>query len=288
MKTTWVMLQMHGVSKRPQEVTFSNYNPLADMPAKRITAHKFLSRTLTALPPGTLQAREGKIFFTSRQDFTSLTGPIVKLFTNFFCAMFQLQDTSISAVTEALSSLVCMVNFDPSSADEILSGIGSIDPQSFTKQVAKTRLELFNLIEELLGGRSGQALQARHKGSEHLLKFMELAGRERDPTNLLRWFRILSTTLRQSNLSKEVADAVFDSFSPFFPISIRKSTATSPEVTEQQLKDALSSCFAANGRLAHRTIPFLVEKLDGGATMTAAVKVSHKVSESISPSALSR
>lgn len=207
----------------------------------------------------------------------------MKLFTKFFCAMYQLQDTSISAVTEALASLVCMDNFDPSSADDILSSIGSIDPQNFTKQLAKTRLELFNLIERLLDGRSGQALQARHKGSEHLLKFMELAGRERDPTNLLRWFRILNTTLRQSNLSKEVADAVFDSFSPFFPISIRKSTATSPEVTEQQLKDSLSSCFAANGRLAHRTIPFLVEKLDGGATMTAAVKVSRMAPQAINP-----
>lgn len=211
----------------------------------------------------------------------SLIWPTVKLFTKFFCAMYQLQDTSISAVTEALASLVCMDNFDPSSADEILSSIGSIEPQNFTKQLAKTRLELFNLIEVLLGGRSCQALQARHKGSEHLLKFMELAGRERDPTNLLRWFRILNTTLRQCHLSKEVADAVFGSFSPFFPISIRKSTATSPEITEQQLKDALSSCFAANGQLAHRTIPFLLGKLDGGATMTAAVKVSRLVSEEI-------
>lgn len=207
---------------------------------------------------------------------------IVKLFTKFFCAMYQLQGTSIAAVTEALTSLARMDNFDPSSADEILTNIGSIDPQNFTKQLAKTRLDMFNLIEALLSGRSGQILQTRHKNSDHLLTFMELAGRERDPSNLMQWFRILNNTLRKSNLSKEVADAVFDSFSPFFPISIRKSTATSPDVTEQQLKDALSSCFAANGQLAHRTFPFLLEKLDGGVTMTAAVKVCLTVSRSIS------
>lgn len=204
-----------------------------------------------------------------------LTEYVVKLFTNFFCAMYQLQDASISAVTEALNSLVSMDKFDSTSADAILSSIGSIEHENFTKQVAKTRLEIFKLIESLLSGRSGRALQSRHKDSEHLLTFLELAGRERDPFNLLQWFRMLSTSLRQSNLSNKVADAVFDSFSPFFPISIRMSTATGPEVTEKQLKEALSSCFAANGQLAHRAIPFLVGKLDDSSSLTAWAKVSY-------------
>lgn len=198
--------------------------------------------------------------------------------------MYQLQDANISAVTEALTSLAWMDKFDPSSADAVLSSIGSIEHETFTKQVAKTRREIFELIEALLSGRPGQALQSRHKNSEHLLTFLELAGRERDPFNLLQWFRMLSTALRQSNLSKEVADAVFDSFSPFFPISIRMSTATGPEVTEKQLKDALSSCFAANGRLAHRTIPFLVGKLDDSSSLTAWAKVSYLIPEIVKPS----
>lgn len=187
--------------------------------------------------------------------------------------MFQLQDANISAATEALTSLVWMDNFDLAGSEDVLTTIGSMNPETYTKQVAKTRLEILQLTKILLSGQCGTYLKSKYEGSGHLLKVLGLAGRERDPYNLLRWFRDLNTVLKQSDLSKEVADAVFECFSPFFPISIRRSTATGPEVTEQQLKDALNSCFSANARLAHRTIPFLVEKLDGSASLTAAAKV---------------
>ncbi|KAJ1307911.1 hypothetical protein OPQ81_001988 [Rhizoctonia solani] len=222
---------------------------------KTARAHKFISRTLNALPKATLQVRE------------------VKLFLSFFKSMYQLQGASIPAATEALTSLVWMDKFDCSLSEDLLVTIGSMDPEDYTKQLAKTRSEILQLLKLLLTGKCGAYLQRRHPGSEHLLQVLGLAGKERDPSNLLRWFRDLNTILKQSVLSTEVADAAFASFSPFFPISIRRSTAAGPEVTEQQLKDALNSCFSSNGRLAHRTIPFLVEKLDGGASLTAAAKI---------------
>lgn len=188
--------------------------------------------------------------------------------------MYQLQDANIAAATEALTSLAGMDSFDVSSSEDLLSTIGGMNPETYTKQLAKTRSEILQLIKTLLTGEYGAYLQKRHQGSEHLLKVIGLAGKERDPSNLLSWFSDLNTILQQSSLSQEVADTVFESFSPFFPISIRRSTATGPEVTEQQLKDALNSCFSSNGRLAHRTFPFLLEKLDGGASLTAAAKVS--------------
>lgn len=187
--------------------------------------------------------------------------------------MYQLPDASISAATEALSSLLQMDNFDASSSFDILTAIGGINHERFTQQLAKTRLEVFKLIDTLLDGPSVQDLQKRHQENEYLPKILGLAGRERDPFNLLTWFRILANSLRRSDLPKDVADAAFDSFSPFFPISIRKSTAPGLEITEDELKDALGACFAANGGLAHRTFPFLLEKLDDGASLTAAAKV---------------
>ncbi|PSR88920.1 Dos2-interacting transcription regulator of RNA-Pol-II-domain-containing protein [Coniella lustricola] len=222
---------------------------------KTARAHKFLSRTLNTLPKSSLQPRE------------------VKLFIAFFSSMYQLQDANISAATEALTSLVWMDSFEASSSEDLLSTIGGMNPENYTKQLAKTRSEILELIKILLTGKSGEYLQKRYQGSEHLLRVIGLAGKERDPANLLSWFRDLNTVLAQSTLSQEVADAVFESFSPFFPISIRRSTATGPEVTEQQLKAALNSCFSSNGRLAHRTFPFLLEKLDGGASLTAAAKL---------------
>lgn len=195
--------------------------------------------------------------------------------------MYELHDTSISAVTEALTSLVTMDNYQPSLANEVLSGISSIDPDNLTKQLAGTRLSILMLVEILLSDQSGRELQKRYKNNEHLLKFLPLVGRERDPNNLLHWFRFLAPFLKTRDLSIEVANAVFNSISPFFPIAIRKSTMTGPQVTEQDLKDALSSCLAANGQLAHNTFPFLLGKLDGGVSMTAAVKVSYDFHASI-------
>lgn len=167
-----------------------------------------------------------------------------------------------------------MDNLEPSAAADILSSIGSMEPDTFTKQLAKVRLAIFNLIASLFHGPPGKFIRDQNKQGDHLLKVLPIFGRERDPFNLLQWFRFLNGILQEITLSTEAADAIFESFSPFFPISIRKSTATGPEVTEEQLKEALNSCFSANGMLAPRTIPFLLGKLDAGASLTAAAKVS--------------
>lgn len=217
-----------------------------------------MARTLTALPRTTLKPRE------------------VQLFTTFFCSMYQLHDANLAATTDALTSLTNMDHFDPSAATDILSSIGSMEPENFMKQTAKVRLAIFNLIDTFFRGPPSRTLRNPYARGEHLLKILPLFGRERDPFNLLQWFWFLDSVLRESTLSRETADAAFESFSPFFPISIRKSTAAGPEVTEEQLKEALNSCFSANGMLAHRTIPFLLAKLDAGASLTAAAKVSHE------------
>lgn len=223
---------------------------------KKAKAHRFMARILIALPKNALKPRE------------------VKLFITFFSSMYQLHDANLAATTDALTSLVHMNSFDPSASADILSSIGSMDPDNFTKQVAKVRLAIFTLIDSLFHGPPGRKIRDGQAQGEYLLKILPLFGRERDPFNLLQWFRFLESLLRGITLPTEAADAVFDSFSPFFPISIRKSTAAGPEVTEEQLKEALNSCFSANGMLAHRTFPFLLGKLDAGASLTAAAKVS--------------
>lgn len=223
---------------------------------KKARAHRFMARTLIALPKNALKPRE------------------VKLFITFFSSMYQLHDANLAATTDALTSLVHMNSFDPSAATNILSSIGSMDPDNYTKQVAKVRLAIFTLIDSLFHGPPGRKIRDQQAQGEHLLKILPIFGRERDPFNLLQWFRFLDALLRDITLSTEAASAIFDSFSPFFPISIRKSTAPGPEVTEEQLKTALNSCFSANGTLAPRTLPFLLGKLDAGASLTAAAKVS--------------
>lgn len=184
--------------------------------------------------------------------------------------MYTIGGNSWSVATDALSTLAQMDNCNTSAVDAMLSSIGDIDPDDFTKQLAKTRAEIFQLCRTLLSGGLTEARQRR----DHLPKILSLALRERDPTNLLFWFQTLSGIIYGSKLSANIADSLFESLSPFFPISIRESTVSSRQVPEKVLKEALRSCLASNGQLAHRVIPFLLGKLDDGtASMTVSVKV---------------
>lgn len=198
------------------------------------------------------------------------------MLSTFFGSIFQQQDPAgLAAATDALLVLISMTNFPPSSADDILASLGKMDSDNYTKQLAKTRLQLLQVIRTLLlNDKSARVLQKRYEGGAFLLPILALAKRERDPVNLLEWFQTLETVLRNNRISPEVSLAAFESISPFFPISIRKSTAGGPEVTEDELKEALRACFAANGLLAEHTFSFLLEKLDDGGSLTAAAKVS--------------
>lgn len=188
--------------------------------------------------------------------------------------MYTIGGNSWSVATEALTILARMDNCNTSAVDAMLSSIGDIDPDDFTKQLAKTRAGIFELLRTLLDGGITEARQRR----DYLPKILSLAVRERDPSNLLCWFQTLSGIAHVSKLSENIADSLFGSLSPFFPISIRESTATGHLVSEKVLKQALRSCFASNGQLAPHVMPFLLGKLDDGTTsMTASVKVSRLV-----------
>lgn len=192
--------------------------------------------------------------------------------------MYTIGGNNWSVATEALTTLAQMDNCNTSAVDAMLSSIGDIDPDDFTKQLAKTRAEIFQLVKALLGSGITEARQRR----DHLPKILSLALRERDPSNLLCWFQTLSGVIHGSRLTEHIVDSLFGSLSPFFPISIRESTVSGRQVPEKVLKEALRSCFASNGQLAHRVIPFLLGKLDDGtASMTVSVKVRRPHSQQL-------
>lgn len=198
------------------------------------------------------------------------------MLSSFFSSIFQQQDPAgLAAATDALLVLITMSNFPPSSADDILTSFGKMEAENYTKQLAKTRLQVLRIVRTLLfNDKSARVLQKRYEGAAFLLPILAFAQKERDPFNLLEWFQTLETVLKNNRISSEVSLAAFESFSPFFPISIRKSTAGGPETTEDELKEALRACFAANGLMAHHTFSFLLEKLDDGGSLTASAKVS--------------
>src|SRR5207245_2865854 len=95
---------------------------------------------------------------------------------------------------------------------------------------------------------------------------------ERDPANLMAWFRIIRLFLSKYPVSADVAKEVFNAYADYFPISLRASAAPG-DVTADHLKLALRECFAANYVAADCSFDFLLRKLDQGDPVTTAVRV---------------
>lgn len=180
----------------------------------------------------------------------------------------------ITASAKALRQLYSMKGFKPDMGVKILSDVCNIK-EDFRLQTATTRLELYELFLSLVRDPS-VSKELKHKfGSScgFVTDLLQLCQNERDPRNLMVWFKVLSLLLADYDPSPEVTEEIFKAFSAYFPISLRNSTA-SIGITAEDLKEAVRSCFAAHHRVASLAFPFLVQKLDQGDAVTVAVKVS--------------
>ncbi|KAJ4295671.1 hypothetical protein N0V88_004373 [Collariella sp. IMI 366227] len=192
----------------------------------------------------------------------------------FFGAMFSYDHKAgITASAKALRQLYTMKAFKPDMGIKILDLVCKIK-EDFRLQTATTRLELYELFLSLI--------QDSAVSSELKLKFgascgfivdlLQVCQSERDPRNLMIWFRILALFVRDYDPSPEVTEEIFKVFSAYFPISLR-SSATPIGITAEDLKGAVRGCFSAHQRVASHTFLFLIQKLDQGDAVTVAVKV---------------
>lgn len=199
----------------------------------------------------------------------------VTLLISFFSSMFQVdQRHGVLPAVRALGHVAQMPAFKATQADQIIQSIGGLK-DDFKSQLPQTRIQIYQLIVQLVGD-AGVAsdLQYRHGASAGFMTdLMQMCRNERDPSCLMVWFDILRLFLQEYSPSPEVSEEIFNVFSAYFPISLRSSTTPSG-ITADDLKKALRDCFAANYRVAHLTVPYLVERLDQGDAITASVKVS--------------
>jgi len=179
----------------------------------------------------------------------------------------------ITASAKALRQLYSMKSFKPDMGIKILEDVCKIT-EDFRLQTAATRLELYELFLSLIQDPAVSS-ELRHKygpSCGFVVDLLQLCQNERDPRNLMIWFKILALLLTDYEPSPEVTDELFKVFSAYFPISLRTS-ATPIGITAEDLKEAVRSCFAAHPRVASQAFPFLVQKLDQGDAVTVAVKV---------------
>jgi DNA repair/transcription protein MET18/MMS19 len=199
----------------------------------------------------------------------------VLMLIGFFGAMFSYDHKAgITASAKALRQLYSMKGFKPNMGAKILEAVCKIK-EDFRLQTAATRLEIYELFLSLVQDPAVSS-ELQHKyGSScgFVVDLLQLCQNERDPRNLLVWFKILALLLTDYDPSPEVTEEIFKAFSAYFPISLR-SSATPIGITAEDLKEAVRSCFAAHQRVAALAFPFLIQKLDQGDAVTVAVKVS--------------
>ncbi|KAF4122938.1 DNA repair/transcription protein MET18/MMS19 [Geosmithia morbida] len=221
----------------------------------RAKALDFLSRTLHYLDDNILKPSQ------------------VKLLVGFFGAMFDIDHKAgILPSATALSRIVAMKAFQPSSADTVIQKVCALR-DDFARQISKTRLAVFELLRSLITA-PGIASSLQHKygaSAGFMVDLLQLCSNERDPSCLMVWFDIQSFFLRGYSPSTEVIEQVFGTFKAYFPISLPR---TSPSgITPEQLKSQLRKCFTASDKLSSMTIPFLLGKIDQGEGVTVNVKV---------------
>ncbi|KAK4153940.1 Dos2-interacting transcription regulator of RNA-Pol-II-domain-containing protein [Chaetomidium leptoderma] len=192
----------------------------------------------------------------------------------FFGAMFSYDHKAgITASAKALRQLYAMKAFKPDMGAGILDHVCKIK-EDFRLQTAVTRLEIYELFLSLIQDPAVSS-ELKHKyGSScgFVIDLLQLFQSERDPRNLMIWFKIMALLLTDYDPSPEVTEEVFKVFSAYFPISLR-SSATPIGISAEDLKEALRSCFSAHQRVASLAFPFLIQKLDQGDAVTVAVKL---------------
>ena len=179
----------------------------------------------------------------------------------------------INAATKALQQLRRTKNFKPSLGINIIDNVTKLG-DDFRLQTPDTRLRIFELLLDLLQD-PGVNSELQHKdgsSSGFAVNLLQLCQHERDPQNLMLWFKILKILITDYSPSPEVTEELFKAFSAYFPISLRTS-ATASGITADDLKAAVRDCFASHQCLAPHTFPFLLQKLDQGDAVTVSIKV---------------
>ncbi|KAK3311228.1 Dos2-interacting transcription regulator of RNA-Pol-II-domain-containing protein [Chaetomium strumarium] len=207
-------------------------------------------------------------------DKSVLRSDQVLRLVGFFGAMFSYDHKAgITASAKALRRLYAMKGFKPDMGIKIMEDVCKIQ-EDFRLQTASTRLEVYELFVSLIQD-SAVSSELKHKygpSCGFVVDLLQVCQSERDPRNLMVWFKILAVLLADYEPSPEVTEEIFKVFSAYFPISLRSSAAPIG-ITAEDLKEAVRSCFAAHQRVANHAFPFLIQKLDQGDAVTVAVKV---------------
>jgi DNA repair/transcription protein MET18/MMS19 len=199
----------------------------------------------------------------------------VMLLITFFGAMFSVDHkTGILPAAKSLVTICTMKSFSHESSNDIIRSVCALG-DDFARQPAGTRLAIYELLYLLVADPEVCSyLQYQHGAAAGFMTdIIRFCRNERDPKNLMLWFSILETFLKEYSPSADVTLDMFDTFSSYFPIALRASQHPSG-LTAADLKGALRRCFTAHDRVSEHVVPYLIKRLDQPEGNTVDIKVS--------------
>jgi DNA repair/transcription protein MET18/MMS19 len=145
---------------------------------------------------------------------------------------------------------------------------------SFRDQLPATRLAVLNLLGFL--GETYSTPLLRDIGAHTFVEgLVSMAEFEKDPYCLKFLFQQYQKISENWALKSESYKSMWDSFSRYYPITLKTTDKSVPSRDELQL--LLIGCFASNNGYAAHALPFLLDALDMSEdTLTSYTKVSFK------------
>jgi len=202
----------------------------------------------------------------------------VKYLTDYLCD--RLNNTNslpsfragLHEVASCLSVIVTWEHFPPGEAISVASAIFSLSRETRFKDLKPAaRQTLYLLVETLLRSR-GKALLKASTIPELVRGLVTLAEFEKTPACLEVLFNLYTYLSKDWDLEAEEFQALWGSFSRYWPVTVGGSREQVSKPTSEELRDLLLQCILSNDSYAKNAIPMCLEKLDTTQDLSATTK----------------
>jgi len=211
----------------------------------------------------------------------------VHTLVEYFCARLENIEQSLNnraGIKESAEALFTLINvgegkrFPPGDAVDVAKAIFTLSSNDILRdQKLPTRVALLRLLELLMESYKSHLL--KDLGNEKFVQgVVSMAAFEKDPNCLRVLFGMFEDLSRNWKLTEDECNPIFQSFSRYYPISLKEAINKDPAVpTPEELKLLLLNCFTSNDFYAKEAFGRLIDMLDANHDLSANSKASAPV-----------
>ncbi|KAG0647898.1 MMS19 nucleotide excision repair [Hyphodiscus hymeniophilus] len=191
---------------------------------------------------------------------------LVHLVVLYLCVRFEnpdnipSYDAGVKWTAKALQALAKWeTRFPRGDTSIVAEAVFKLPSKGFKEQLPPTRLAVFELLDFLACTYSG-VIQRDMGASSFVQGIVLVAEFEKDPRCLKVLFQTYQGISQDWTLNPESLKLMWDSFSRYFPITLKTTDTSVP--TREELQQLLIGCFASSDGYAVHAFPYLFDGLD--------------------------